>query len=175
MQKFVSGSMHGGLRTRLGEPTTVIVVGKNMGASVSATIDFRMMRRAYVERVRVGDVPRHDACDASVDLVRAAHHFGVARRTACPLCVEQQLRNVTYLFGPRLPRSGKCVTSAQSLREFNSRPEQFTAYTVEVCMSCRWNHVLSAAPCGGRRVRTRVATARATTARATTARAAKVR
>lgn len=173
--KFAVGSMHGGLSSRPGEPTTVSVVGKNIGASVNATIDFRMMRRAYVERVRVGDVPRHDACDASVDLVRAAHHFGVARRTACPICVEQQLRNVTYLFGPRLPRSGKCVTSAQSLREFNSRPEQFTAYTVEVCMSCRWNHVLSAAPCGGRRVRTRAAKARVTTDRVTTARAAKVR
>lgn len=175
MPKFASGLMHGGLRSRPGEPTTVIIVGKNMGASVSATIDFRMIRRAYVERVRVGDVPRHDACDASVDLVRAAHHFGVARRTECPICVEQQMRNVTYLFGPRLPRSGKCVTSAQSLREFNSRPEQYTAYTVEVCMSCRWNHVLSAAPCGGRRVRSRAAKYRVTAARATTARAAKVR
>ena len=175
MPKFASDSMHGGLRSRPSKPTTVIVVGKNIGASVSATIDFRMMRRAYVERVRVGDVPRHDACDASVDLMRAAHHFGVVRRTACPICVEQQLRNVTYLFGPRLPRSGKCVTSAQSLREFNSRPEQFTAYTVEVCMSCRWNHVLSAAPCGGRRVRTRVVRARAAKDRAATARVAKVR
>jgi hypothetical protein len=62
MPKFASDSMHGGLRSRPSKPTTVIVVGKNIGASVSATIDFRMMRRAYVERVRVGDVPRHDAC-----------------------------------------------------------------------------------------------------------------
>ncbi len=132
------------------------VMGKKMGMQSDATIDFRMLRRTYVERVRAGDVPRHDACDASIDLVRAAHHYGVARRAACPLCTANELRNVTYLFGPRLPKSGRCITSARSLRAFAARPEQFTAYTVEVCLACHWNHVLAAAPCGGRRSRPRV-------------------
>ena len=106
--------MTGGHSTRHAERTTVSVVGKKMRMQSAATIDFRILRRAYVERVRAGDVPRHDACDAGIDLVRAAHHYGVAR------------------------------------------PEQFTAYTVEVCLACQWNHVLEAAPCGGRRSRPRV-------------------
>ena len=148
--------MTGGHSTRHAERTTVSVVGKKMRMQSAATIDFRMLRRAYVERVRAGDVPRHDACDASIDLVRAAHHYGVARWAVCPLCAANELRNVTYLFGPRLPKSGRCITSARSLRTLAARPEQFTAYTVEVCLACQWNHVLEAAPCGGRRSRPRV-------------------
>lgn len=119
--------------------------------SHDALIDFRMMRRAYLARVHTGDVPRHDACDASVDLVFAAQHHGVPRRTACPVCGQHELRNVTYLFGPRLPRAGKCVTSARQLHEVDVRSEHFTGYVVEVCLSCRWNHLLSATPYGGRR------------------------
>ncbi|MGA1031925.1 MAG: DUF5318 family protein [Ilumatobacteraceae bacterium] len=124
---------------------------KRTGASRDATIDFRMMRRAYLARVHSGDVPRHDACDASNDLVFAARQFGVQRRSACPLCGQHELRNVTYLFGPRLPKAGKCVTSARQLHEANTRTECFTGYAVEVCLSCGWNHLLSATPYGGRR------------------------
>jgi hypothetical protein len=130
--------------------------GVSRGTARGAVIDFRMMRRAYLERVLRGDVPRHDACDANIDLMRAAHHYGVAHRTACPVCAQHELRNVTYLFGPRLPRSGKCVTSPRVLQEVDTRAEHFTAYTVEVCLACQWNHVLSASPCGGRRTRPRV-------------------
>ena len=155
-KRFAGDSTTGGHSTRHAERTTVSVVGKKMRMQSAATIDFRMLRRAYVERVRAGDVPRHDACDASIDLVRAAHHYGVARRAVCPLCAANELRNVTYLFGPRLPKSGRCITSARSLRTLAARPEQFTAYTVEVCLACQWNHVLEAAPCGGRRSRPRV-------------------
>lgn len=153
MQKFVGDSMRGGLSTAHAETTTVSDMAKASFAVPDATIDFRMLRRAYVERVRSGDVPQHDACDATIDLVRAAQHHGVARRAACPVCAAHELRNVTYLFGPRLPKSGKCVTSTKVLHEADERPEQFTAYTVEVCLQCRWNHVLAAVPHGGRRRR----------------------
>jgi hypothetical protein len=156
MKRFVGGLMRGGPSNHPAEPTTVWLVVKRASMSRAAIIDFRMLRRAFLERVLSGEVPRHDACDANMDLMRAAHHHGVARRTACPVCAQQELRNVTYLFGPRLPKSGKCVTSTQVLREIDGRPEHFTAYTVEVCLSCQWNHVLSASPYGGRRTRTRV-------------------
>lgn len=155
-KKFAVDLMPGGHSNTPVEPTTVWLVAKRVNASRDAVIDFRMLRRAYVKRVLIGDVPRHDACDASIDLVRAAHHYGVARRTTCPVCAQQQLRNVTYLFGPRLPKSGRCVTSPKVLREMDARPEHYTAYTVEVCLECQWNHVLSASPYGGRRSRARL-------------------
>ena len=150
-RKFAVALMPGGLRSPRHNPTTVSLVTKRGRTSRDATIDFRMMRRAYLARVHAGDVPRHDACDASVDLVFAAQHHGVQRRSACPVCSHHELRTVTYLFGPRLPKAGKCITSGRQLHEVDLRPEHFTAYAVEVCLSCRWNHLLSATPYGGRR------------------------
>ena len=130
-------------------------MNKLSAMSREASIDFRMLRRAFLERVRSGEVSLREACDAERDLVRAATHYGTLRRSSCPLCARSTLRNVTYLFGPRLPRSGRCMTSAGELRAFSRRTEHYTAYTVEVCVSCEWHHLLSANPCGGVRRRKR--------------------
>lgn len=90
-----------------------------------------------------------EACDAERDLVRAGVHYGTTRKSPCPLCARRTLRNVTYLFGPRLPKSGRCITSPAELRSYERRSEQYTAYTVEVCTTCEWHHLLTATPCGG--------------------------
>lgn len=131
------------------DTTTVWAMGRDTGATHGAAIDFRMLRRAFLERVRVGDVSLREACDAERDLVRAGTHYGTNRRSPCPVCARRTLRNVTYLFGPRLPRSGRCMTSVAELRSYERRPEPYTAYTVEVCISCEWHHLLTAVPCGG--------------------------
>jgi hypothetical protein len=123
--------------------------------SRDATIDYRMVRRAFIERVRSGDVSIREACDAERDLVRAAKHYGAPRRAACPVCAKTTLRNVTYLFGPRLPKSGRCIASSAELREFDRRTENYMAYTVEVCTECEWHHLLTAVPYGGARPRIR--------------------
>ena len=120
-----------------------------------ATIDYRMVRRAFIERVRDGEVSLREACDAERDLLRAAKHYGTPRRTPCPLCAKASLRNVTYLFGPRLPKSGRCITTSAELRDFDRRTEHYTAYTVEVCTECEWHHLLTAVPHGGARPRVR--------------------
>jgi len=153
--RFADDSMSGGLPARTSEPTTVVAMKRTGRASRGATIDFRMMRRAMIDSVRAGDVPLHDACDAHRDLVRAGRHYGRPRNTPCPMCATPSLRNVTYLFGPRLPKSGRCITSGDELRAVDRRPEHFAAYTVEVCVACKWHHLLTAAPRGGARPRKR--------------------
>jgi len=114
-----------------------------------ATIDYRMMRRDYLRRVRSGDVPLRDACDAPRNLLFAAVRFGTPRRSACPLCARRSLHNVVYLFGPRLPKSGRCVADQAELRGYDARAEHYTSYEVEVCVACEWNHLLRARPHGG--------------------------
>lgn len=118
-----------------------------------AVIDFRMVRRAYLDRVKSGDVSLREACDAERDLVRAGRHYGSYRRSPCPICLQDTLRNVVYLFGPRLPRSGRCMTSSDELRAYGSKSDRYVAYTVEVCVSCEWHHLLVATPCGRSRLR----------------------
>ena len=49
------------------------------------------------------------------------------------LC-EPQLRLVTYVFGPRLPSHGRCVSTAEELAKLNTRTDELTAYVVEACV-----------------------------------------
>ncbi len=42
---------------------------------------------------------------------------------------------VTYVFGPRLPTHGRCISNIRDLQQLNRRPEQYPAYVVEVCPS----------------------------------------
>ena len=60
MRKSADDSMPGGLRSARSNPTTVSPVTKRVRVVRDATIDFRMMRRAYLARVHAGDVPRHE-------------------------------------------------------------------------------------------------------------------
>ena len=48
---------------------------------------------------------------------------------------------VTYVFGPRLPASGRCITKKDELRKLAKRPGEFAGYVVEVCPDCSWNHL----------------------------------
>ena len=48
---------------------------------------------------------------------------------------------VSYVFGPRLPSHGRCITSAKELKSLARRAGEFSCYVVEVCPSCTWNHL----------------------------------
>ena len=43
---------------------------------------------------------------------------------------------VSYVFGPRLPAHGRCITSKAELRALAKRPGEFACYVVEVCPAC---------------------------------------
>ena len=58
---------------------------------------------------------------------------------------------VTYVFGPRLPPFGRCVTTKKELAQLDRRRDELTAYLVEVCPECSWHHLLRTAPLGGQR------------------------
>ena len=81
-------------------------------------------------------------CDAHPELMRAAREVGQAhRRSGARSARTTQIRLVSYVFGPRLPAFGRCITKASELRDFNRRAGSFTCYVVEVCPSCGWNHL----------------------------------
>jgi hypothetical protein len=82
--------------------------------------------------------------------MRAARNFGEETRTMCPICMEDRLVLVTYVFGPHLPSHGRCVTQRSEMtqiqRRANSSTGDYTAYVVEACPTCRWHHLLRAVP-----------------------------
>lgn len=124
------------------------------GATNSAragAVDHRLARLALISEYRKGRLARHQVCDAHPELVRAARQIGEETRTDCPICEEDKLVLVTYVFGPRLPPFGRCITTKAELRQLDRRADDLNAYVVEVCRTCSWHHLLRVLPVGGRR------------------------
>lgn len=114
-------------------------------------IDHRLARRSVIRDFRAGRLRRDQVCDAHPELLRAARHVGDETTVTCPICRDDRVVLVTYVFGPRLPRHGRCVANRAEFDELaglarRSRGEPFTAYVVEACRSCAWHHLLRSIP-----------------------------
>jgi hypothetical protein len=57
------------------------------------------------------------------------------------VCEDAKVVLVSYVFGPRLPAFGRCITSRREIQALAKRPGQFTCYVIEVCPDCSWNHL----------------------------------
>lgn len=105
-------------------------------------VDYALQRRASVADVAGGRVSTQDACDAGFYLLQAAAHHGRPTGASCPLCSGDGMLHVSWVFGERL---GQAAGSARSLDEIDrlaERVAEFTVHVVEVCRSCRWNHLV---------------------------------
>ncbi len=117
--------------------------------STSAGIDYRLAREATLQAWRDGDLPTEQVCDAQRELRRNAEFCGVALGTPCPVCEKDKLVEVTYVFGPRLPKHGRCVTSDKEMARIAARKSVSQGYVVEVCTDCGWNHLARSRAIGG--------------------------
>jgi hypothetical protein len=123
------------------------------GFQVSGTggrVEYRLARNAVVREFRKGRLSRLEVCDAHPELLRAARNVGVPFAESCPICEETSVVHVTYVFGPRLPAHGRCVSSPQELARLCGRADEVACYVVEVCSGCAWNHLARMYPAGGR-------------------------
>jgi len=83
-----------------------------------------------------------EVCDAHPELLRAAANVGTVTEVTCPVCEQDQLRLVTYVFGRGLPSHGRCVSTAEEMQKLSRHGAERRAYVVEACVSCRWHHLL---------------------------------
>ncbi|MFV0315531.1 MAG: DUF5318 family protein [Microthrixaceae bacterium] len=116
---------------------------------VPGSIDYRLARRQLLRRVRSGETPRNDVCDAQRELLRVGANHSRKATAPCPVCAEATLRIVRFAFAPRLPAGGRVVEDQADLRKLASRyggKPGARVYSVEVCLSCRWNHLLEVVP-----------------------------
>ena len=104
-----------------------------------------------------------DACDAGTYLLQAASYHGRQTSTPCPLCRREPVVHVSWIFGERLGQASGSARSAEEIARLADAVDEFTVHVVEVCRSCRWNHLVQSyvlgiddAP-GGRRRRRRTA------------------
>lgn len=126
----------------------------SLGAAArpAGLVDYRLARNAVIKEFKKGRLKRLDVCDAQPELLRNAQHCGRPASEPCPIC-EGGLVLVTYVFGSRLPASGRCITKMDELSKFDRAAEERTAYVVEVCAECAWNHLIRSFPVGRRRSR----------------------
>jgi hypothetical protein len=104
-------------------------------------VDYRLARQAVLAEFRKGRLAPHEVCDAHPELRRAARECSEATTQPCPICEDADVVLVTYVFGPRLPAHGRCITSKAELKAFAKRSGDFACYVVEVCPECAWNHL----------------------------------
>lgn len=125
-------------------------IGAGQADPETGAIDYRLDRRRILRSYRDGELSRHDVCDAQLELLRVAKSYSQPTRRTCPICDERDLREVRYVFGPRLPAGGRCVVSRAELERLAERVGTYRCYVIEVCTSCRWNHLLTASDLGSR-------------------------
>jgi uncharacterized protein DUF5318 len=113
------------------------------------TVDHGLARRMLINEYKRGRLGREQVCDAHPELIRAAINVGTTVEQRCPICEEHELRLVTYVFGPRLPPHGRCVSTAKELATLNRRRDDLSAYVVEACVGCHWHHLRKVIPIGG--------------------------
>lgn len=111
---------------------------------VQGNVDYRLARNNVVNEYRKGRLSRLDICDAHPELLRAAADAGEDSPEDCPICEDAKLRLVSYVFGPRLPPSGRCVGSKKELAKLARPGRDLACYVVEVCPECAWNHMAQA-------------------------------
>ncbi len=120
------------------------------GVNGVGEIDYRLARQALIAQYRGGRLARNEVCDAHPELRRNASNLGLATDRPCPICDATDLVLLTYVFGPRLPKSGRCLSTKGELAKIARRKGDFTGYVVEVCTGCWWNHLMRSFPIAGR-------------------------
>ena len=115
-----------------------------------ADVDYRLARQTTLNGWQRGDVGREILCDAQPMLRRNAVECGTPTSETCPVCEDHEIAHVTYVFGPRLPAHGRCISTPGELAKLDARRADMTAYVVEVCAACGWNHLVRLTSLGHR-------------------------
>jgi hypothetical protein len=115
----------------------------------AADVDYRLARQAVIDYWKNGKIERENLCDAQPMLKRNAIHCGVPIEERCPICELGEVYYVTYVFGPRLPAHGRCISTKGELQRLKGRKTKLSAYVIEVCSNCGWNHLVRIAALGG--------------------------
>jgi Family of unknown function (DUF5318) len=107
-------------------------------------IDYALQRRSVLEALRRPGkhLARLDACDADPMLVRAAKHHGEPAKSPCPVCGKRDMVELTYTFGDQLGQFSGRIKRTSELEEMAHQYGEFKVVVVEVCLSCRWNHMI---------------------------------
>ena len=101
----------------------------------SGNVDYRLARASVLRQYEAGEVSLADICDIHPELRRAAINVAEPIDEVCPVCDDADLRLVSYLYGPLLPKSGRCISLTAENERIDQRNGEFTQNVVQVCPS----------------------------------------
>ena len=105
-------------------------------------VDYALQRRALLADVHAGRVPVAEVCDASPYLLQAARFHGDPSDVTCPVCRKERLTLVSWIFGDTLRQAAGTARRRDELDRLATAHGDFSVHVVEVCRSCRWNHLV---------------------------------
>ncbi|AKK07292.1 hypothetical protein CMUST_15015 [Corynebacterium mustelae] len=108
-------------------------------------VSHRLARAKTLQLVRAGRKSHDQVCDADFLLLTAAKFHGVSAANPCPICAEETLRNVLWVYGEQLGNASGSARSVAEIQNFANSGREFIVHTVEVCTNCKWNHLVQAA------------------------------
>lgn len=108
-----------------------------------SVVEHRLIREYVLRQYQSGRMGREDICDANPELLRVANNLPHTTGAVCPVCDASTLNTVRFAFGKDLPAQGRAISSDGEIVEFHRSGLAFDIYHVEVCTSCRWNHLIS--------------------------------
>jgi Family of unknown function (DUF5318) len=107
-------------------------------------VDYTLAKRALLRDFRRGLLSRFDICDAHPELLRAARYLGQRARRPCPVCRNEELRLLAYVFSDGLKRMEGRAFEIDEALALAANQRSGTCYVVEVCTGCSWNHLCEA-------------------------------
>ncbi|MGZ4558022.1 MAG: DUF5318 domain-containing protein [Mycobacteriaceae bacterium] len=105
-------------------------------------VDYALQRRALLAEMHSGRTGVNEVCDAHPYLLRAAKFHGRPSSVMCPVCRKEPLTLVSWVFGERLGPVSGSARSPEELVRMAATQDEFSVYTVEVCRTCSWNHLV---------------------------------
>ena len=105
-------------------------------------VDYALQRRALLADVHAGRVAVVEVCDAGPYLLKAAQFHGEATDQTCPVCRKEPLTLVSWIFGDALRHAAGTARRPDELERLAAAHGDFSVHVVEVCRSCRWNHLV---------------------------------
>jgi hypothetical protein len=107
-------------------------------------VDYTLAKRALLRQFRRGLLSKGDICDAHPELLRAARYLGAEARHPCPVCRQQELRLLAYVYAEGLrANSGRAFKIPEAMA-LAAGQAGGACYVVEVCTNCSWNHLAEA-------------------------------
>lgn len=105
-------------------------------------VDYALRRRSLLAQLHAGRVGVMEVCDAGPYLLQAAKFHGESSDVVCPVCRKERLTYVSWVFGDQLKHADNSARSNAELARMATMFEEFNVFVVEVCRTCKWNHLV---------------------------------